>query len=207
MSKKSRKRWRKLLTSPLLYATVLLAAAVIVVSVLWRSDVVKHENQQQNAVTATEVLKGFEVASLTFRYTNVVSYSDVMKLGPISIPGTSKYLAVKYDGIIKMGVDASRLSVSLDGYTVTLPHAEILSHEQVPDSLAVLIDDSGIFVDNEVAEYVDLFKSEMKSMEAKAVESGMLDEAEASAAEQILSFLNSFPDLAGKVTVKFETVP
>ena len=65
----------------------------------------------------------------------------------VKIPFTTKSFILTYDGTVKAGVDLDGAEVSVSGTTVTitLPEAEILSHEIDEDSMEVFDEKTSIF--------------------------------------------------------------
>jgi hypothetical protein len=185
---------------------VAIAAIVIAVVVLSPKAEFTEERRTGSAIMAEEVIESFKISALTYRYTNVIFEEDVNKLGDLEIPFTTTYFAVQYDGIMEIGIDGSLIEIEQneDTITVKLPPVQVLSHTLVNDSVNVLFDVGTVFNQNDISEYIELFNSEQISMEAKAGESGLFDQARISIQEQLRSFLNSFPDIEEQYTIVFE---
>lgn len=77
-----------------------------------------------------------ELAVMECRYHNVAKYKEE-NAEQFLIWSKDKHFWVEYDATVKLGIDASLLSFSLQGDTITIsiPNAKILSYEVDPDSL------------------------------------------------------------------------
>ena len=80
-----------------------------------------------------------ELATVTYAYTNMAQFESSNDFYGVKIPFTTKSFILTYDGTVKAGVDLDGAEVSVSGTTVTitLPEAEILSHEIDEDSMEV----------------------------------------------------------------------
>jgi len=188
---------------------VALAGAVAVMAPLLLSkyDIeIKEVGRTGDALLAEDVLRGFEIASLTYRYTNLIYAEDVKKFGGFELPLTKSYFGVQYDGVMKIGVDGRKIEVSQTGHAVRikLPEAQVISHTLVNDSIKILFNIDTIFNPNHIEDFTRLFQSKQKEMEAKAANSGLPAEARESAKAQLEQFLNTFPEIRRSCTIEWE---
>ena len=99
-------------------------------------------------------------------------------------------------GVITAGVDLSQARVEVTGeqVTVTLPAAQILSHEIDPDSLEVFDETRSIFNPITIQDYNGFQADQQGVMEEKALQSGLLtqaqDQAEAAVTGLLTPLLN-----------------
>jgi hypothetical protein len=144
-----------------------------------------------------EVVQSFKISSLTYRYTNVIYRESIKAPWGFEIPFTGSSWAVRYDGTMEIGIDGSRLVVTQDGdeITVTLPPVEILSHSLVHDTTELLFDQAGLLNPNKIEDYAQVFDSGLEEMEYRARQSGLIDQARASAEEQLRHFLEALPGM------------
>jgi hypothetical protein len=163
---------------------------------------VETQTVMESAPFNEEAVRAFKISGLTYNYTNFIYREDVRtlnigKLTTANIPGTKTQIGVSYDGKMEIGVDASAMKINQQGQkvTITLPKPQILSHEEVRGTMKVVFDNSNLFNDNSVAEFVELFDSEKTAMEQRAVDRGFLLEAGDSAAQQLEDFINSLPGM------------
>lgn len=198
----------KRIVKGILYFVIILAIAVLIVAKLMspKAGIVEERQEQSNVIQASEVIKSFKISSLTYRYTNIMYDKSAKYIGKFKVPWSQKHLGVSYDGVMEIGIDGSRIEVSQDESVITirLPQVEILAHTPVNDSMQILFDINTIFVKNDVSDFVELFNSQQKEMERKVVEMGLLEQACASAQEQLAGFLKAIPEIRDNYSVVFE---
>lgn len=133
-----------------------------------------------------------EFASLTYTYTNMAEFENSKDFYGIKVPFTTKSFIITYDGTIKAGVDLAKAEVDVSGkkITVTLPAAEILSHEIDEDSLEIFDENTSIFNPLKVSDYNTFNKEQKAEMEKKATDKGLLTEAGKKAADAIDDFIS-----------------
>jgi len=187
----------------ILLAVVIVLSGVIAFLVFRRGPVVETQTRQGGQVISAEVIKSFKISALTYRYTNLIYSEDVKKIGNVNIPFTKKYLAVRYEGVMEIGIDASQMQVTQTdtGVTIVLPPAQVLSHTLVPGSTEVLVDVDTLFNYNKVEDYTQLFDAEQQAMEQKAADSGLLTQAAQNAKDQLTAFLSSIPGVPADYTI------
>lgn len=130
-----------------------------------------------------------ELASIEYSYTNADKFTDKKTYADFDIPFTTKGFVIRYDGVIKAGIDVSEIKVKVSKddkkIYVTMPKAKILSHQIDEDSLEVLDENNSLFNKIKIEDY-NIFQSTLnKSMEERAVSKGLLDQATESAKEII----------------------
>ena len=132
-----------------------------------------------------------ELASVTYSYTNMAEFENSKDFYGIKLPFTTKGFIITYDGEIKAGVNLSNAEVKTAGrkITITLPDAEILSHEIDEDSLEIFDETTSIFNPLKVADYNRFNKDQKAAMEQKAIDKGLLATAKKKAAAAVERFV------------------
>lgn len=150
-----------------------------------------------------EIIKSFKISSLTYYYSDVLYEGKTIQFLGADVPLTTTRLGVRYDGVMEIGIDASKIEIVQSGpiVTVTLPPAEILSHTIVPGSTEVLFDVDTPFAKNRVDAYTEHFDEAQARMEQRAVDRGQLTLAAKWAKEQLQSFLDAIPGANGSYTI------
>ena len=131
-----------------------------------------------------------ELATVTYAYTNMAQFES-------SNDFTTKSFILTYDGTVKAGVDLDGAEVSVSGTTVTitLPEAEILSHEIDEDSMEVFDEKTSIFNPFTVEDFTSFQSDQKAAMEEKALSRGLLAEARAKAVSSVEQlFAAALPD-------------
>ena len=138
-----------------------------------------------------------ELASVSYQYTNMGQFENSGEFYGHSIPFTTKKFILTYDGVIKAGVDLSRaqVSVSEGRVAVTLPPAEILSHELDEDSVEIFDQQTSIFNPFTVEDFTAFQSAQKSIMEEKALQRGLLEQAQEKAAGSVrLLLLSLLPE-------------
>ena len=112
-----------------------------------------------------------ELATVTYAYTNMAQFESSNDFYGVKIPFTTKSFILTYDGTVKAGVDLDGAEVSVSGTTVTitLPEAEILSHEIDEDSMEVFDEKTSIFNPFTVEDFTSFQSDQKAAMEEKAL--------------------------------------
>jgi hypothetical protein len=134
-----------------------------------------------------------EYASLEYRYTNVGKFEDQVDFYGWQVPWTTKSFIITYDGVMKLGIKGSGISVQVQGKEVhiKLPAAQLLSHEIYEDKLEVLDQTKNIFNPIQIEDYTRFAADRKQEMEKKAREEGLFQEARVRAEQQLGLFLHS----------------
>ena len=132
-----------------------------------------------------------ELASITYSYTNMAEFENSKDFYGIKLPFTTKGFIITYDGEIKAGIDLSKAEVSVSGQkvSITLPDAEILSHQIDEDSLEIFDETTSIFNPLKVTDYNSFNRDQKAEMEKKDTEKGLLTEAKKKAADTVKGFI------------------
>ena len=140
-----------------------------------------------------------ELGTVAYYYTNMGRFENSGDFYGWKVPFTTKSFIVSYDGAIKAGVDLSEVTVRIDeenrAVTVTLPAGKILSHEIPEDSIQIFDESNNIFNSITIEDYTG-FTAEQKSiLEQRAIDNGLLAEAEEKARTTVQAFLSLMPGM------------
>lgn len=144
-----------------------------------------------------------ELVTTEYLYTNSGKYENQNQITiigkDINIPFTGKRFIVAYDGRIKAGIDIGKAQIDIDeaarAITITLPKSEIISHETFEDTLVVLDETNNVFNPISIENYNEFVSEQKDSMEKKAIERGLLTNADAEAKLMVQSFLSQIPGI------------
>lgn len=122
-------------------------------------------------------------------------------------PFSEKSLLATYDGVIKAGIDLGEVTIDVDEeartITVTLPPSRITDNNIPQETINVLEVKDGLFNKVTFDDYNDLITEEKQVMEEKAVDMGLLADADSEARAIIKAFLNLIPGMdTYKLTVQ-----
>jgi len=149
----------------------------------------------QNQITSMS-----ELATVTYTYTELGQYESSKEFYGVKMPLTTNKFILTYDGIIKAGVDMSQVYLRINDRTVTvmLPAAEILSHEIDEESVKIFDEKTSIFNAFTVKDYTEFYADQKKSVEAKALSKGLLEEAGHQAETAVRQLLYPVLDAANR---------
>lgn len=157
-------------------------------------------------IIANELTGISEYASLEYRYTNVGKFEDQGDFYGWKVPLTTKSFIITYDGVMKMGIRGEDIAIDVEEnqILVTLPPAEILSHEIKEDTLEVFDQTRNIFNQILIEDYTTFAADRKKEMEKKALEKGLLQEAEERVEQQLALFIKSIAGADGDYEIVFK---
>lgn len=136
-----------------------------------------------------------ELATIDYLYTDAGKFEDPKQIFGKNIPFTTKSFIAKWDGVIKAGVDITKVSAEIDNskkeILIHIPNAEILSHEIDDNSIETLDQKDGLFNPVKVEDVRAFDKVSKDAMEQRAIESGILEKAFENAKDIIEKLVNT----------------
>ena len=158
-------------------------------------------------VISTEIKGIGELATVEYLYTNAAQFEDSEQINDWNIPLTKKTFIIKYDGIIKAGIDVNEITLEIDEInkvlTVNMPQAKILSHETDTESAELLYEKNGLFNPVSIEDKIEFDDELSEEMEERAIGNGILTKAQESAEEAILNIISAIPGIE-EYTIVFE---
>lgn len=224
MSKKTKKR--------LIIVSVIAVAVIVLFTITWISG---YNNSKNKAQREIDELKAYieqleETPIIVEKVTSeIVMGSITESMGDISELSTAEYIftncdtfkdnkvswlpnwvagksfTLKWDGIIKAGIDVSKISITVEEskIKVSLPRAEILSYEVDFNSVEVLEEKNGIFNHISLEDKVDFDKNTAEFMKLRAVGNGLIEKAQANAEGIIKNIIISSVENIQDYTIEF----
>lgn len=151
-----------------------------------------------------------ELASVEYMFTDAAAYSDSKYLKKLKIPGTEKSFVIKWDGVIKAGIDLEQISPEIIESTktieISLPAAKILSYEVNQDSVEVVDEKNNLLNQITIEDKVGFDKKTENAMKERAIENGLLEKAQANAEDILFRLVNSLPGVKDNYTITFTTI-
>lgn len=146
------------------------------------------------------------IATLEYNYTNMGKFTNSADFQGWTIPFTEKSFIIAYDGKITAGVDLKDVDINVSGKTihVSIPKAEILSHEVDENSIEVYDESKNIFNPISVSDYADFSTKQKKVMEKKVIEGGLLQSAQQRAEKVIKKLLTSNVKIEEEYKLQFK---
>lgn len=162
----------------------------------------KRAGQQAEPVVTSDLLgqqlrAAQELVSVSYYYTNMARYENQLDFYGWKVPFTTKTFIVSYDGVIKAGVDLSKVTVDVEEerkiITVGLPDSQIISHEIPEDSIEVFDESDNVFNRISITDYTSFTGDQKKIVEQRAADNGLLTGADEKAAEAVDALLRHMP--------------
>lgn len=175
-------------------AVLLFAGGLRFGKMLYGTSITEQKTQITDKLLYQKLQQENELSTVKYFYTSMGKYENSIQVGNTNIPFTKKSFIIAYDGIIKAGIDMDKVQIQVDGKTITIavPEAEILSHEIDQDSVQVYDEKNSIFNGLSTEDIINFQKEQKEEMEQKAVNSGILEEAEENAKESLQSLYSAF---------------
>lgn len=158
-------------------------------------DPIITSTQIQEQLTAVK-----ELTTKEYIYTNAARQeANKTWLWGWNMPFSDTSLLVTYDGIIRAGIDLSKVQIDINEssrtITVSLPDGEILSSDIPQETINVLEVKNNLFNEITFSDYNAFISAEKPAMEAKAIERGLLTDARDEAKNIISAFLKVLPGI------------
>jgi len=161
-------------------------------------------------VIDTKIKEIGELATMEYLYTNMAKFTDSKQIKNWNIPFTEKSFTLQWDGVIKAGIDINKVTTALDfskeTLTIYLPPAKILSHDTKEESVVVTDESNGLFNSVKIEDKVNFDAENIKAMEDRAIENGLLEKAQANAETVILRLLYDIPGVTESYNIEFKVV-
>lgn len=161
---------------------------------LYGSSITEKKTQITDTLLYQQLIQENELSTVRYFYTNMGKYENSIQLGNTNIPFTKKSFIISYDGIIKAGIDMDKVKIHVDEkiITISIPEAEILSHEIEEDSVQVYDEKHSIFNGLSAEDVMNFQQQEKQEIEQKAVSNGILKEAQENAKKSLQLLYSSF---------------
>ena len=129
----------------------------------------------------SEIQNIAELATVEYLFTDAARFSDSKDIKGWSIPLTEKSFLMKWDGVIKAGINVNDIGIDIDNekmiITLTMPEATILSYDVDESSVEVLDEKDNIFNNITVEDKVGFDEATENAMKERAIENGLLNQA------------------------------
>lgn len=141
-----------------------------------------------------------ELVTKEYIYTNAARDSDNKTwLAGWTMPFSDRSILVMYDGTIKAGIQFNEIEVTVDEptrtITVKVPPSEITDNIIPQETIDVLEVKDGLFNKVTFEDYNKFISEEKPKMEEKAIERGLLSDADREAKAAIKSLLSLMPGM------------
>lgn len=190
------------------YALIL--GLILGIAFAWGTVAWLNAGEARPVYSSSSLLKSIEDISelslVQYNYTTVIGLKESKNLGNIDLPFTEKSFLATFDGQIKAGVtlEADILENAVKenkSIIIELPKAKITDHTIDETSLLVYDQSKNIINQIRIEDYNNAIILEKESMEKKALDNGILNQAEDRAAILLREILENI----GYEQIEFRT--
>lgn len=175
-----------------------------------------HEVVLDTEEIKNEILEINELAVVAYIYRNAGAINDHKTINiPIikkdaQVPLTGKQCVITMDGIIKAGIDASKVTIENNEEAktliISLPETKILSNELQEDSICVYSDEASILNKLTAEDHNELRKKIKDGARKTAIDNGVLKQADERVRLLIRNMLGQIPNFNEKYKIEFKTI-
>ncbi|SHH53541.1 DUF4230 domain-containing protein [Tepidibacter thalassicus] len=139
-------------------------------------------NKQENSTVILEkISKMKELTTTKYYYSNIISFKEDKKIQNIKIPFTQKSFLIKYEGVVKAGIDINDVEILENKekkIRIKLNNSKILEHNINEKNIYVYDEKTSLFNKLSMKDVFNEITKEKKNIEKKLVEDGFLEEAD-----------------------------
>ncbi len=144
-----------------------------------------------------------ELATLECYYNNVAIAEQEKGNGWSHILEKDRHLWIEYEGVAKIGIDMSLVSMSVTDnvVTVTMPKAKLLSTAVLTETFNVFANKDSFWNKNEITvetQKTEVHKAQEKMKETVLANKALFIQAEDRAKELITNYINQLGEISGK---------
>lgn len=147
-----------------------------------------------------------ELVSAEYLFTNADRFSDSQQIKSWNIPLTEKSFTIRYDGVIKAGIDLAKIKVEVNDITktisLTVPRADFISYEIDNDSVEILDEKSNLFNKLTLKDKISFDVAVEAKIKERALDNGLLDKAQSNAENVLIGMLLTNPDIKSTYTIE-----
>ena len=140
-----------------------------------------------------------ELATLNYIYRNVGVFERYASGGLFGAewrwPFTTRSFIIRYEGEVRFGIDADRITFDVDNITntitVSLPSVRLLTHVVCENSVEVMDESTGLFASSSIADYPEFIAYEKENLEQWLIDNGILEQARDSAERAVRGIIEA----------------
>lgn len=186
---------------------ICLVIILICITIIAGMLVQTKKNKMESRTVAFGLRDIGELVTQAGYFTNVQNPSKDQKIFGMSVPFTASQYIFSYDGVVKAGLDFSKIEVQIDDAnklaTVKLPKIEIFDISIDNESLKIYDESQSIFTPLHITDLNDAQKQLKEEVRQTAIDNGILEGAARNAKVLISGFLSGTLELKN-YTIEFE---
>lgn len=167
---------------------------ILVGSIISSKIIFSEKPPQDTSKVLNTIEKVAELSTSKYSYSNIVTITKDKSFKNIKIPFTEKSFIIKYNGIVKGGVNLKDITVTnntKDSITININKWGIIEHYIDEENIYVYDVKNALFNKVEVNEVIKELSNSKKEYEKKVTDEGFLDEVKVSIKKNLESNLKS----------------
>lgn len=135
-----------------------------------------------------------ELSTSKYNYSNIVTITKDKSFKNIKIPFTEKSFIIKYNGVIKGGVNSKDLdinSINKDSITIDIANCSIIDHYIDEENVYIYDVKNALFNRVEVNEVIEELANSKKEYEEKVIKEGFMEDIKSSTKKSLESSLKN----------------
>lgn len=167
---------------------------------------IKNKKSVDTVLIASEFKNIKELATYKYNYTDVIYFKDSSEFKGVTLPLTEKSFLVKFQGVIKAGIDLDSAEISLknnnEEAVITIPHSKIVDNTLDTSSVKILDEKSALFNKLESHEILDELDKKKTDVQDELLKGDFLQKSDESTQKLLEGLLKGMG--IKKVTITFK---
>lgn len=138
-----------------------------------------NDTYKDNTTVLNTITKVIELNTVKYNYSNVITVQKDKSFKNIKIPFTNKSFIIKYNGIIKGGIESQDINIvknTGNEISIEIDKCRILDHYIDDENIYVYDASNSIFNKLEAQEVLDELNASKKEYEQKIINEGFMEE-------------------------------
>ena len=138
-----------------------------------------NDTYKDNTTVLNTITKVIELNTVKYNYSNVITVQKDKSFKNIKIPFTNKSFIIKYNGIIKGGIESQDINIvknTGNEISIEIDQCRILDHYIDDENIYVYDASNSIFNKLEAQEVLDELNTSKKEYEQKIINEGFMEE-------------------------------
>jgi hypothetical protein len=172
---------------------ILSICIVLVVSVSY-NFIYSEKAPEDTSKVLDAIEEVIEVSTTKYTYSNIITVTKDKSFNNIKIPFSEKSYIIKYEGVIKGGIDVSDVNIidnTRDSISLEIDKCSIMDHYIDDENVYVYDIKNSIFNKVEVNEVFEELSKHKEEYEAKVIEEGLMEEVKTNTKKSLENTLNS----------------
>jgi hypothetical protein len=135
-----------------------------------------------------------ELSTSKYNYSNIVTITKDKSFKNIKIPFTEKSFIIKYNGVIKGGINSKDIdinSINKDSITIDITNCSIIDHYIDEENIYIYDVKNALFNRVEVNEVIEELANSKKEYEEKVIKEGFMEDIKSSTKKSLESSLKN----------------